>query len=185
MNAAPIDVPRLIRIASLLFAILAGALVYFAYQPQIDGLQTRLDDAEAQLRSEEVAFTEMPRLRAERFALAERYDALFEQNPEAVFLRELASTVHRHDVRLVATSVTPDATAENGPAAAHPALFKQTGVSLELRGTYAHLLGAIGDLSRGSEIVGVDPPTLRRDGDAVVASVPVTIYEPSKNGNPP
>jgi Tfp pilus assembly protein PilO len=183
MNATPIDVPRLIRIATLLFAILAGALVCFAYQPQVDGLQAKLDDAEAQLRSEDVAFAEVPRLRAERAELAQRYDALFEQNPEAVFLRELASTVQRHDVGLVATSVTADATSENG--AAHPALFKQTGVSLELRGTYAHLLAAIGDLSRGSEIVGVDPPTLRRDRDAVVATVPITIYEPSKSGNPP
>jgi hypothetical protein len=177
VNAAPVDVPRLIRIATLLFAILAGSLVYFAYQPQIDAAQLRLDDAEADLRSQDVALSETPRLRAERAMLARRYDTPFAKNPEAVFLRELASTVSRHDVSLVSTTVSAD-----GPGAAlaaHPALFKQTQVLLELRGKYGHLLATVRDLSIGSAIVGVEAPTIRRDGTALIASVPVTIYEPT------
>jgi hypothetical protein len=177
VSATPIDVPRLVRIATLLFAILAGSLVYFSYQPQIDAEQIRLDDAESDLRSQDVALSEMPRLRAERILLARRYDTPFAKNPEAVFLRELASTVARHDVSLVSTTVSGDAAATT--VSAHPALFKQTQVLLELRGTYGHLLATVRDLSLGSAIVGVEAPTIRRDGNALIASVPVTIYEPS------
>jgi hypothetical protein len=178
MNASPIDVPRLVRIATLLFAILAGTLVYFAYDPQVAAAQQRLDDAQANLLSGDVAVDAMNKLRSERTDLARRYDTPFVKNPEAVFLRELASTVARHGVTLVSTSVAQDP--GTGQGGAHPALFKQTQVALELRGSYVHLLESVRDLSNGTAIVGVDAPTLRRDNGTLVASVPVTIYEPSE-----
>jgi hypothetical protein len=177
MNATPIDVPRLIRIATLLFAILAGALVYFAYDPQVDTAQGRLDDAQETLLSQDVAFGAMSRLRLERAVLERRYDTPFVKNPEAVFLRELASTVTRHGVTLVSTTVAPDAAVD--ASATRPALFKQTQVALELRGTYTHLLATVRDLSNGSAIVGVEAPTLRRDNGALLATIAATIYEPS------
>jgi Tfp pilus assembly protein PilO len=179
MNAAPIDVPRLIRIATLLFSILAGTLVWSAYQPQVASLEARLNDDQMSLRSQEVAFAETPRLRAEREDLARHYGPLLAPNTEAVFLRELAATIRRHNVSLLSSSVTRDPPEpKERQSSSYAALFAQREVSIELRGAYRPLLATIGDLSHGSEIVRVDPPELRRDGEAVVATIPVTIYEP-------
>ncbi len=175
-----IDIGRALRIATFLCAALAGAFVYFAYEPQAAAAQQRVDDAQARLRSDEVAFSEMPHLRLERAELEHRYAQLFEQNAEAVFLRELASTVRRHGVMLATTSVSQDLDAP--PTVAKPALFSANRVSLELRGTYRDLLGAIGDLSLGSEIVAVEPPSMRRDGSTIAATVRAVIYEPAHGG---
>ena len=77
MNAAqPIDVPRLIRIATLLFALLGATLVYLTFAPVVDGLEQRIDDAQATLRSDEIAASEMPHVRAERDELARHYERL-------------------------------------------------------------------------------------------------------------
>jgi hypothetical protein len=178
MNATPIDVPRLIRIATVLFAMLAGTCVYFFYEPQTEAAEVRLNDAQTSILSQDVAFGAMSRLRMELAALVRHYDTPFVRNPEAVFLRELASTATRHGVTLVSTSVAQDPTAEAD--ASHPAFFRQTQVALELRGTYRNLLATVRDLSNGSAIVAVNPPTLRRDNGALLATIPVTIYEPSE-----
>jgi hypothetical protein len=50
--------------------------------------------------------------------------------------------------------------------------------ALSLEGGYAELLGAIADLSRGDALVSVEIPTIRRSAVALVAEVPVTLYEP-------
>ncbi len=200
MNAAPVDVTRLIRIATLLFTLLAGSLVYLAYEPRIGVLDARLDDAEAELRSDDIAFSETPRLRAERATLASRFDERFTRSGDAAFLRDLAADVRRHGVDVLSTTVTPDdsgttiapakpsrALAYDGPGMSgnddRRARFRRTHVSLELHGTYAHLLAAIADLSGGADIVNVDAPALRRDDDALTASVPVTLVEPLQGGD--
>lgn len=181
MNASSaIDVPRLIRIATLLFALLAGTLVYLTFAPVVDGLRQRIDDAQATLRSDEVAFSEVAHVRAEREDLARRYARLFAQNPEAVFLRELSANARDKHVTLLSTSVTRDNLPANAPGSS--TLLAPTHVALELRGSYRNVLAAIGDLSLGSEIVDVAAPSLRRDNDAVIASIPVTIYEPDPTG---
>jgi Tfp pilus assembly protein PilO len=178
MNAtAPINVPRLIRLATLSFALLAGTLVYFTFAPVAGGLQQRIDDAQATLRSDEVAFSEAPHVRDERDALGRRYAALFAQNPEAVFLRELSADVHASGVTLLSTSVTQDASGSKAGSTPN-ALLAPTRMQIELRGSYRRVLSAVAELSLGSEIVNVAAPSLRRDGDAVIASIPVTIYEP-------
>jgi Tfp pilus assembly protein PilO len=177
MTAVPVDVPRLIRIATLLFSILSGSLVWLAYQPQIASLETRLDNDQSALRSEEVAFAETPRLRSERERLARRYGTLLGANPEAIFLRELAWNIRRHGVTLQSSAASQDRPVPGLRAPA--ALLGQTQLSIELRGSYRGLLAAVGELSHGSEIVGVNTPALRRDGDAVVATIPLTIYAPS------
>jgi Tfp pilus assembly protein PilO len=168
----PIDVPRLIRIASVACAILAGALVYLRFEPDLDATRAQIDDARDELRSEDVVFADVPRLRSERAALRERYARLFAQNPEAVFLRDLDATVRRHGVEVV-SSRAGRATHPPGAAAA-----PQIPLTLELRGSYRNLLATIVDLSRGDEIVEVDAASLRRDGDALIASVPVAVFEP-------
>jgi hypothetical protein len=183
-NTTPIDVPRLIRIVTLLFAVLAGALVFFAYEPQTEALALRLDDAEAELRSDDIAFAEIAHLQFERRQLSERYAQLFAESPEAVFLRELAATAHRHGITLVSTSASPDVpiARDESPRAL---LFQRTRLALELRGTYRGLLTAIGELSIGPEIVEVGAPGLHRDRDRIVASVPITIYEPLREAHAP
>jgi Tfp pilus assembly protein PilO len=169
----PIDVPRLIRIASVACAILAGALVYLRFEPDLDATRAQIDDARDELRSEDVVFADVPRLRSERAALRERYARLFLQNPEAVFLRDLDAAVRRHGVEVV-SSRAGRATQAPVTTTAPP----QIPLTLELRGSYRDLLATIVDLSRGDEIVEVDAPSLRRDGDALIASVPVAVFEP-------
>jgi hypothetical protein len=176
---APIDVRRLIRIATFLFCVVAATLVYLSYAPQIDASGERIDAAESQLNSDESSFSELGVLHSERDMLSRRYARLFAQNPEAVFLRGLASDVARHGVTLVATTETRDASAQpaNAPDAGPAA--EKTQLAVEMRGHYRNLLAAIGELSLGPEIVRVDMPTLRRDGGDVTALVPVTIFEPT------
>ncbi len=179
MNA-PIDVRRLIRIATFLFCVVAAMLVYLSFAPQIDASGERIDAAQSQLNSDESSFSELGVLRSERDTLARRYARLFAQNPEAVFLRGLASDVARHGVTLVATTETRDTSSQaaaNDPEAGSPG--EKTLLSVEMRGHYRNLLAAIGELSLGPEIVRVDMPTLRRDGADVTALVPVTIFEPT------
>ncbi len=182
MNAkGVVNVPRLIAIVTLLLCVLGASLVYFAFDPQVEALRMRLDDEQATLRSEEVAFAEIPHVRFERDQLARRYDGLLAENPEAVFLSDLDAVTRRHDLHLTATTINHDpATAgqASDPRVEH-SLFIQTQVRLELRGTYRHLLAAIGDLSLGSEIVRVDAPSLQRSDGELAASIPVTIFEPA------
>jgi hypothetical protein len=178
-----VDVPRLIRIATLLFALLGGSIVYFTFAPAVDALQQRIDDAQQTLRSDEIAFSEVPHVRTERDELARRYARLFAQNPEAVFLRELSATVRGRRVTLLSTSVSRDPSGAR-PEATHSALLAPTLLQIELRGRYAQVLAAIGDLSLGSEIVDVAQPSLRSDGDAIIASIPVTIFEPGAQNVP-
>ena len=179
MNAtAAVDVPRLIRIATFLFAVLAGTLVYLTFTPQIDAVQARLADAQATLASDRIAANEIPRTRLVRDGLAARYAPLFAQNAEAVFVRELTRVVARHGVTLVSTSVAQDTEAAHDDPQAR--LFDRTHVTVAMRGGYAGLLAAVGDLSTGSEIVNVEAPSLERDGARVTANVPVTIFEPAR-----
>ncbi|MBD5655817.1 MAG: hypothetical protein IAI50_11655 [Candidatus Eremiobacteraeota bacterium] len=178
-GAAPVDVPRLIRLATLFFALLAASLVYFGYRSQIEALQYRIEDAEAALRSDEVAASEMPRLRDERNALAARYSRLLRQNAEAVFLRELMTIARARGLTLLTTSLVPGNDAPHDGTRLE--LLVPTRVTLQLQGPYRNVLVAISELSTGSEIVAVEPPTMRRDGSVVDASVPVTIYEPTRS----
>ncbi len=170
-----IDVPRLIRIATFLSVIAAATGVYLGYQAQVELLQQRIDDNNNELRSDDVAFNEAPVLRGERAQLAERYASLFSQNAQAVFVRELATTIRRNGVTLAATSVSQDSGNEPRPAGT---LFAKTHLSVTLRGSYRRLLSAISELSRGSEIVEVQEPNLARDTSSILAIVPINIYEP-------
>lgn len=173
-----INASRLIRTVTVLLAIVAAVCVYATYQPQIDAAQRRIDDDNRALRSDEVAFSEFVSLRAERALLARRYESLFSQNAQAVFVRELATTVRRNGVALVSTNVS-----QEDPNDAHAAagIFTKTHLTLMLRGSYRRLLTAIAELSTGSEIVDVQMPNLARDGSAVVATVPIDIYEPRRS----
>ena len=179
-GTAAIDTPRLIRIATLLLALAAGALVFFSYAPRIDLAQQRLDDDAAMLQSSEIAVREMGEMRASRDALARRYDPLFAKNSEAVFIADLDAIAARRRVTLVSTSTTHEVAASNERISG--SILRGTHVGIELRGTYRRVLAAITDLSLGSEIVRVDEPTLRRRDDDIEATIPVTLFEPALGG---
>lgn len=173
-----IDVARLIRTATLLVGLACASAVYATFQPQIDFLQQRIDENNSQLRSDEVAQSTAGTLRRERSDLATRYATLVAQNPQAVFVRELAALVRRHAVALVSTTV---AAAAPNDAPEPGALFSKTRLSIVMSGPYRRLLAAVSDLSNGSEIVEVLPPSLARDGADVVATIPLDIYEPLRS----
>jgi Tfp pilus assembly protein PilO len=178
MNS-PIDVRKLIRIATVLLSIVATSFVYFSFAPDVDAATMRVDQAQLQLDSDTSTASHLGMLREERSALASRYAHLFAQNPEAVFLRGLAADVARHGIALVSTAETRDVpSAATAPASTTPA-NDRTQLVIELRGSYRQLLAAIGELSLGPEIVRVDAPTLKRDGGSVIATIPVTIFEPA------
>jgi Tfp pilus assembly protein PilO len=178
MSRTTIDVSRIVRIVSVGLAILAGASVYVSYEPQVESLRTRVDEARADVRSGDIVLADRERLRTERAAFERRYARLFAQNPQAVFLRELSATAGRHGIDVV------------GSASGHARLdsrdetvgtFKRVALTLQLRGSYRNLLAAIAEISQGNEIVAVEVPSLQRDGDSIVASVPVAIFEPGSN----
>ena len=179
MSANQTNVARLIKIATLLFGILAGSLVYLTFEPKVDVAQRTLQDDESMLRSDEVVFSAVPGLRLERAQLAKRYAGLFSENAEALFLRDLSTLARLHDVSVVSASLSTDPP----PASRLPGtLFQRTAMQLELHGEYRNLLAAISDLSHGTAVVNVGLPSIRRDGAALLATIPLQIDEPARNG---
>ncbi|MGH7728851.1 MAG: hypothetical protein ACREM2_08680 [Vulcanimicrobiaceae bacterium] len=172
-------VARWIALGTVLAALAAGSLAWVAYEPAVAAATDRVRNDALALRSNEIAFAEVPHLRAERSELARRYAPLFSENAQAVFLRELAADASRRHVAVLATQLA----ASNATPNATHALLAPTGFDLELGGTYRDLLAAIEDLSLGSEIVTVGMPTLHRDGNSLAASVPVTLDEPLREPN--
>ncbi len=182
MTRSRIDVSRLIRIAALACTLAAGVLVYAAYAPVVETLQARIDDGRNELRSDDLAINAATALRGERARLARRYASLLAQNSQAVFVRELATTVHRHRVALVATNVSQETSTATDTTSIP---FSRTHMTIDLRGTYRTLLATIADLSTGSEIVEVREPSMHREGTEIAATVPVIIYEPLRAAAPP
>ena len=173
-----VDVTRLIRIATAAGAVLAGALVYLAREPDVDALANRLDAARVEERSDDAVIAETERLRAERDTLGRRYAGALGRNAEAVFLRDIGNATRRHGVAVVSTSA--NRTVAPAVAGDPLALFTRVDFTIELRGTYRALLATVVDLSLGNEIARVAAPSLRRDRGTLVASVPVTLYEPAR-----
>jgi hypothetical protein len=182
MNGNEGNVSRLIKLATLLFGVLAGGVVYLTLEPNVDAAQRTLDDDEAMLRSDEVAFSTLPGLRLKRDVLAKQYAGLFNRNAEAVFLGELGALTRLHRVSIVSASLSEGAKAAPG---APGKTFGQTSMQLELHGRYRDLLAAVSDLSRGTALVDVGLPSLRRDGRALLATIPLQIDEPAKDKGQP
>jgi len=90
-----IDVGRIVKLATLLFACAAGILVYLARTPEIDAASAQLTATESVLRSDEVAIAEIPAMRRSRDVLAARYHDRLAHNAEATFLGELGRLVTR------------------------------------------------------------------------------------------
>lgn len=177
ISSTPIDVSRTMRLATLLLAVAAAAVVYVVDEPRVGALQERIDDAATALRSEEIAANEASRLRDERDVLASRYAPLFAQNAEALFLHDVLTLTRARHVRILATSLgasEPERTSDGGHVP-----FVKTHGTLELRGGYRNLLQVVAELSTGFAIVAVETPAFRRDGEAVVATIPVTILAPA------
>lgn len=173
---ARIDVGRIVKLATLLVACAAGVLIYLARTPEIDTASARLASTESMLRSGDVAIAEIPAMRKSRDVLAARYHDRLAQNAETSFLGELGRlAIHEH-VTIVRTSA-PDSAIPRAATAA--GAFVATPLSVELRGSYRHVLTTIARLSAGSAIVRVDAPNVTRVEGDVDATVPVVIYEPN------
>jgi len=173
---AGVDVVRLIRIATAAGAILAGYLAYVFAQPETAALTGRLDAARVELASDDVVFAEIGRLRAERDLLRARYADALRGNAEATFLRDLGAATRRHGVSVVSTSASrePAGSVTDGD----DELFTRVDLTVELRGAYRDLLATVVDLSLGAAIARVAGPSIRRAGTTLVATVPVTLFEP-------
>jgi hypothetical protein len=182
VNDSQTDVPRLIKIATLLFGVLAGTLVYCGFEPKVDAAQRTLEDDEAMLRSDEVVFGAIPGLRLKRDQLAKRYAGLFNENPEAAFLRELSTLARLRRVTVVSAALSTD---PSEPGSGNRTLFHRTAMQLELHGEYRDLLLATSDLSRGTAVVNVGLPSIRRDGAALLATIPLEIGETAHDERQP
>jgi len=174
---------RLIRLVTVACAFLAAALVHAAYQPRFEALRGELADASQQLRSDEVTAAELSRLATRRPELAARYATAFNGHAQAVFLRELARTLNRRHLALASTSAAAG-TSPDGQTDTFRSAFAATRLSLEFDGAYRDIVGALVDLSNGSELVRVEAPSFHRADGHVSADVPVTIYDPSRPASP-
>ncbi len=151
--------------------------------PRLEALRGELADAEQQLRSDEVTAAELARLTRREPELSARYATAFNGHAQTVFLRELARTLDRRHLALMSTSAAPAGQPDESTDRIRSA-FATTRLSLELHGAYRDIVGALADLSNGSELVRVEAPSFHRAGGQVSADVPVTIYDPSRPASP-
>jgi hypothetical protein len=172
-----IDGGRLIKIASALVALASAALVFFATEPALGALEVQADEARATLRSDAVVLGSDGVLRAQRYHLKRRFAHLFQHDAEGVFLGDADGAASRHGTSIV--SVTTATVDGRDTAAPRVVPFGHADLTLQFRGAYGALLETIADVSRGREIVAVRSASIRREGDALIATVPVTLYDPA------
>jgi len=177
------ELVRLVKIVTVACAFVTAALVHAAYQPRFEALRSELAEAGRQLRSDEVTAAELARLTRRKPELAARYATAFNGHAQADFLRELARTLSRRHLALASTSAAPGPPPD-GPSDTFHSAFAATRLSLEIHGAYRDIVGALVDLSNGSELVRVESPSLHRSDGHVSADVPVTVYDPSRPASP-
>jgi hypothetical protein len=186
----------LARTLTVALAATAALLVVLRFEPRIGALARSVSDGEALLRNDEVAFATEPQLRDERAGLRRTLRSFLTVPPETAFVRDLSRIARRRHVRILSSSFQRASEAgvprsgglrpgaPLGAAAGQPphGRMGELHAALSLEGGYADLLEAIADLSRGDALVSVETPTIRRSAVALVAEVPVTLYEPPLAG---
>jgi len=169
------------KAATLVLSLAAVLLICLRFEPRIAEAQRARNDASQLLRNDEVAFASAPLLRSERGALRREVGGLLVGQPEAAFVRDLARIARRRHVRVVSTSFQHAPEVRKTTAAGGSRLrMEQEHGSLSLEGSYAGLLEAIADLSRGDALISVGTPSIRRDATALIALVPLTLFEPPR-----
>jgi hypothetical protein len=170
---------------TVVLSLAAVLLTCLRFEPRIAVAQRARNDAGQMLRNDEVAFASAPLLRSERNALSREVGALLLGQPEATFVRDLARIVRRRHVRVVSTSFQHAPEARKTPAASGSRMrMEREQGSLALEGSYASLLEAIADLSRGGALISVGTPSIRRSATALIALVPLTLFEPPRGPAP-
>jgi hypothetical protein len=165
---------------TFVFAATAVALVLLRFEPRLAAAQRRLADATQILRSDEVAFANVPELERQRAELSRRFGAVASGNAEAGFLRDLARIAARYRVRVVSTAfAAQDPDGASAASAVHRPSLGERHATVALEGDYRGLLEATAALSRGSELVAVRAPSLGRESGALVARIPVSLYVPA------
>jgi len=166
---------------ALVFVAAAGAAfgVTLQFEPRISLVQERIDEDARSLLNDEVSFNSLTRLRSERDSLRGRFASFYKVSLEVTFVHELSTIARRNALRVV--SITFER-AQLPPAPRRSfspsKRFRELHITLTLAGSYRDLLQSIAELSRGNELIFVNRPSLRHDGNSIVASVPVTIFEP-------
>ena len=132
--------------AAWIFAALAGsALGFFLWQPMVDAAIIRLEDAQARLQSDGVAFATKAGLERERGRLR-RYATAAAGRGEADLLRRLSVVTQKHHVRVLSADVAPPSSRPADSQTREPAALEGTAARIEMTGSYRALLLAIDDL---------------------------------------
>jgi hypothetical protein len=186
LSSAPAGLARGLTLAVTVATVLS---VVFYFEPRIAAVQLSLSDTEQLLHNDEVAFANTPLLRSERNALREQVGKLLREQPEDTFVQDLGRIARRRRIRVVSTSFqrAPQHAPEvRGTGMTRPArrrMDEEHG-SLVLEGSYANLLEAIADLSRGNALVSVAEPSVRRSANSLISVVPLTLFEPPRENVP-
>ncbi len=181
-SSAPAGLRRGLTLAAMMATVLSVVL-YF--EPRIAAVQLSLSDTEQLLRNDEIAFASTPLLRSERNALREQVGKLVMGQPEDTFVQDLARIARLQRIRIVSTSFqrVPGVPRTGIMRPARPRMDEEHG-SLVLEGSYANILEAIADLSRGNALVSVAEPSVRRSAGSLVSVVPLTLFEPPRENVP-
>jgi hypothetical protein len=169
------SVIRMIRASAAALAIACASLVYFSNEPKVSALSSRLAETSTVLRSDDIIFSTIGRLRAQRDFFRRRYARMLRRDVEGSFLRDLDANVRRHKTDVISTTAQRD-TAE-GFAGTTDTGLRHIDLTLELRGRYRNLLSTIANLSTGNQIVDVLSVSLRRTDSGLIARVPIRLFE--------
>jgi hypothetical protein len=167
------------RLAWMLAVVAGTCAGYLVWQPMVGDAANRVGDARAQLQSDRIAFATRASLERERSRLRRRYASTQAGYGESDFVRRLSVLSRKRRVRVISAEVAPPNSAEVARKQ-EPAALEAVNLRLELQGSYRGLLLAIDDLSRESDLVRVDSPSLRATGLEVDASVPIILLRPSE-----
>jgi hypothetical protein len=175
----------LTRVLTLAVALATVSSVVLSFEPRIAAVQLSLSDTEQLLHNDEIAFASTPLLRSERNALREQVGNLLIGQPEDAFVQDLGRIARRRRIRIVSTSFqrAPGVRRTETTRPARSRMDEEHG-SLVLEGSYANLLEAIADLSRGNALVSVAEPSLRRSASSLISVVPLTLFEPPRESVP-
>jgi hypothetical protein len=166
------------RVASLAAAVGGATFGFLLGQPIVDASAGRIEDARARLQSERVAFATQAGLERERDRLRGRFASAAAGHEEGDLLRRLAAVTRARGVRLVSADFAPSGTSDKRKPH-DPARLDGVGARLELEGSYRSLLLTIDELGRTSDLIRIEPPSLRASGSRLAATVELMLLRPS------
>ncbi len=172
------SIVRLIRTSAVACAIATAAVIYLSNESKISALSNRLEEANAVLRSDDIALASIGRVRSQRDLLRRRYAPMLRRGVEAAFIRDLDTNVRRHGAEVMSTTSQRDGV--DGSAELGETEMRRIDLTIELRGSYRNLLSTIAAISAGNQVVDVRSVSLRRADADIIARVPISLFEASE-----